>query len=76
MLQGNDDDNGDEDTYNDGLDTDNDDNGLDTGNDDNDGDTDNDDNDGDIDLTGKGLARPRLPGIVLALLKAASFARW
>ena len=58
MLHGNDDDNGDEDTYNDGLDTD------------------NDDNDGDIDLTGKGLARPRLPGIVLALLKAASFARW
>ena len=44
---------------------------------DNDGlDTDNDDNDGDTDLTGKGLARPRLPGIVLALLKAASFARW
>ena len=51
MLHGNDDDNGDEDTY-------------------------NDDNDGDTDLTGKGLARPRLPGIVLALLKAASFARW
>ena len=58
MLHGNDDDNGDEDTDNDGLDTF------------------NDDNDGGTDPTGKGLARPRLPGIVLALLKAASFARW